>query len=169
MALMDWLRLLAGRAQRVELMPASAALPVLTELAALDDGEARAELDGLDFARAIRAHQLWKKRLVQVMNGAGDELFDIATVRRDDCCELGRWLHGDGSRQHGQVDTFRRLLLTHQAFHEAAADVLQTCACGDIAKAREMVERGLYARFSVRVQGLLAQFFLERSSVGVRH
>ncbi|WP_242615562.1 CZB domain-containing protein [Sphaerotilus mobilis] len=177
---MDWLRGLSGRLDRHERRrrelqalgvptgPAPLTEPApLTDLGQLSvDEQGQAVFEGLDFAGAIRAHQLWKRRLLQVMDGASDENFDIARVRRDDCCDLGRWLHGDAKRKHGGDDVFRRLLLSHQTFHETAADVLVLCQAGDVARARELVERGLYARFSVRVQGLLAQFFIERQNGG---
>ena len=176
MALIDWFKRLAGRLDRddrrrrelqalgVPTGPAPLTEPGSTTEAGLLGIDARetAVLEGLDFAGAIRAHQLWKRRLLQVMDGVSDEAFDIERVRRDDCCDLGRWLHGDARRRHGQDDVFRRLLLSHQTFHETAADVLVLCRAGEIARARDLVERGLYARFSVRVQGLLAQFFIER-------
>lgn len=162
MGMLDWLQGLVRRAQQTDRLAAPDATLPPTEPAPLDAaGPDRAELDGLDFAQAIRAHQLWKRRLLRVIDGVADEALDIATVRRDDCCDLGRWLHGEGARRHGSGATFRHLVLTHQTFHEAAADVLTVCLDGRRDTARTMVERGLYARFSVRVQGLLAQFFLE--------
>jgi hypothetical protein len=177
-ALMDWLKRLAGRVDRddrrrreLQALGAPTGPAPLTEpgpatepgLLSVDE-QGQAVFEGLDFAGAIRAHQLWKRRLLQVMDGASDEAFDIARVRRDDCCDLGRWLHGEARLTHGGNDVFRRLLLSHQTFHETAADVLVLCRAGEVERARELVERGLYARFSVRVQGLLAQFFIERQS-----
>jgi hypothetical protein len=165
-ALMDWMKRLAGRVDRDDRPPAGTTEPgTLTDLGELTpDEQGQAVFEGLDFAGAIRAHQLWKRRLLQVMDGVSDEAFDIDRVRRDDCCDLGRWLHGEARQKYGQQDVFRRLLLSHQTFHETAADVLVLCQAGEHERARELVERGLYARFSVRVQGLLAQFFVERQS-----
>jgi hypothetical protein len=126
------------------------------------------EVDGLDFASAIRAHQVWKKHLGDVVAGEDTPGFDIPTVRRDDCCELGRWLRGSGSHRHRGRAVFRELFGTHAAFHMSAAEVLTLHANGKDHLARAMMDRGLFALNSVRVQGLLAQLFFEAEDSAAR-
>jgi hypothetical protein len=124
--------------------------------------------DGLDFASAIRSHQIWKKRLAEVVAGEGHPGFDLATVRRDDCCALGRWMRGRGSHQYRGRAVFRELFGTHAAFHQSAAEVLMLHAEGDDRQARALMDRGLFALNSVRVQGLLAQLFFEAEDSAAR-
>jgi hypothetical protein len=70
---------------------------------------------------AISAHQQWKTAMhVAVASG---QILDVASIRPDDCCELGRWLHTDGTRHYGRKPTFTELLETHADFHVVASVV----------------------------------------------
>jgi methyl-accepting chemotaxis protein len=126
------------------------------------------DVDGLDFASAIRSHQVWKKQLAEVVAGEDHAGFDLVTVRRDDCCELGRWMRGRGSYQYRGRAVFRELFGTHAAFHQSAAEVLMLHGEGDDRQARALMDRGLFALNSVRVQGLLAQLFFEAEDSAAR-
>ncbi|MFM2060107.1 MAG: hypothetical protein RLY71_4492 [Pseudomonadota bacterium] len=118
------------------------------------------DVDELSFASSIRAHQVWKKRLGEVLDGHRHPHFDVDTVRRDDCCLLGRWMRSGASHSHRSRAVFRELFGTHAALHHAAAEVLSLHRAGQVKEARLMLERGLFARNSVCVQGLLAQLFV---------
>ncbi|ACB34586.1 hypothetical protein Lcho_2321 [Leptothrix cholodnii SP-6] len=169
MAWLEWFVHLAARLRIVDASGGNWAAVPSTLPAPVCGSEHDTELDGLDFGRAMRVHQQWKSRLVDVLDGADDKRYRMEQVRRDDCCELGRWLHGPGCTHYGHLPSFRKLVLSHRAFHVAAADVLATHQAGQTEAARNMIESGLYAKFSVRVQGMLAQFFLDRSGrVSVR-
>jgi hypothetical protein len=164
MGVMTWLRQQGGErndtAQVVRLV--HRASQRARSLTVADDA------DGLDFASAIRSHQIWKKRLAEVVAGEDLPGFDLATVRRDDCCDLGRWMRGRGSYQHRGRAVFRELFGTHAAFHQSAAEVLMLHADGDDRQARALMDRGLFALNSVRVQGLLAQLFFEAEDSSAR-
>jgi hypothetical protein len=75
----------------------------------------------LTLDRASAAHQHWKVRLQDSIT-AGATL-DIATIKRDDCCELGRWLGSDAQRLYGSKPQFKRLLTKHTSFHLVAGVV----------------------------------------------
>jgi len=64
---------------------------------------------------ACRAHLLWKDKLIS--SGASGEKFDVATIKKDDCCELGKWLQGEGKRAYGTRFEFQHLLQNHREFH----------------------------------------------------
>jgi hypothetical protein len=119
------------------------------------------ELDGFDVAGYIRAHQGWKRRLAAALGEQGaaatDAALDPDTLWRDDCCSLGRWMRSNASCGHRGRAVFRDLFGTHAAMHQAAAEVISLQRAGQARQAREMLERGLFARNSVCVQGLLAQ------------
>jgi hypothetical protein len=123
-------------------------------------GRRASDIDGLSFASSIRAHQVWKKRLGEVLDGQDHPNFDVETVRRDDCCLLGHWMRSGASHSHRSRAVFRELFGTHAALHQAAAEVLNLHQAGQHKEARLMLERGLFARNSVCVQGLLAQLFV---------
>jgi hypothetical protein len=69
----------------------------------------------LTLDRAHAAHQLWKVRLQESVSAR--TTLDIATIKRDDCCELGKWLYSDGHKQYGHKPQFKRLLAKHTNFH----------------------------------------------------
>jgi Chemoreceptor zinc-binding domain len=129
---------------------------------------ASGNIDGLTFANAIRAHQVWKKRLSEVLDGTRHPDFEVEHVRRDDKCSLGLWLRSSASHDHRGRAVYRELFGTHAALHQAAAEVLSLHAQGQIQQARLMLERGLFARNSVCVQGLLAQLFFVPAESAVR-
>jgi hypothetical protein len=165
MGVMTWLRQQGGaRSEEAQV----ARLAVQRSGRRARPAQAPEDVDGLDFASAIRSHQVWKKRLADVVAGEEAPGFDIGTVRRDDCCELGRWLRGRGSYQYRGRAVFRELFGTHAAFHQSAAEVLMLHTQGDEQRARAMMDRGLFALNSVRVQGLLAQLFFEAEDSAAR-
>jgi hypothetical protein len=69
----------------------------------------------LTLDRAYTAHQQWKTRLQESVTTRAT--LDIATIKRDDCCELGQWLYSDARRLYGTKPQFKRLLAKHTNFH----------------------------------------------------
>lgn len=75
----------------------------------------------MEFNEAIRAHKAWKAKL-------NDAIFkkaklDAATIGKDNCCDLGKWLHGPAKAQIGSGAGFTELLGLHKSFHEEAGKV----------------------------------------------
>ncbi|RAK64438.1 CZB domain-containing protein [Phenylobacterium kunshanense] len=70
---------------------------------------------------AIAAHTEWKIKLRSAIERC--EAVDAATIAADNCCELGRWLQGEGKRAHGASVMFSDLGTKHTAFHRAAGQV----------------------------------------------
>ncbi|MGB3631895.1 MAG: CZB domain-containing protein, partial [Terracidiphilus sp.] len=54
---------------------------------------------------------------------------NAATVAKDDRCELGKWLRGEGSR-YAQSPEFAKLVTDHARFHVAAADIVKKADAG---------------------------------------
>ena len=75
----------------------------------------------LTLERAFAAHQQWKQRLQDSVS-SGSAL-DVATIRRDDCCELGKWLHTTGRSLYGGRPEFSTLISKHARFHLVAGVV----------------------------------------------
>lgn len=75
----------------------------------------------LTLENAIASHQSWKTKLINAAI-SGQQL-DVATIKRDDCCDLGTWLHGDGMRLYGGRPEFTNLIDKHKSFHVAASEV----------------------------------------------
>jgi hypothetical protein len=118
-----------------------------------------AEVGGLNFAAAIRAHQAWKGRLLARVAGTSEEKLDYRIICRDDKCILGQWIHGAGHDAFGHHAVFHDVWLAHKEFHKIAGSVVEAMDSGQTDVARRLL-RGDYLRVSVRVQGLLAELFI---------
>jgi hypothetical protein len=75
----------------------------------------------LTLERAFAAHQQWKVKLQDSVT-SGTTL-DVATIRRDDCCEFGKWLHSAGRSLYGGKPEFSKLINKHASFHLVASVV----------------------------------------------
>jgi methyl-accepting chemotaxis protein len=99
---------------------------------------------GFDFDKAVDAHRAWKVTLSTAL--AEHTQLDAATIRCDDRCALGQWLHGEGSARFASRPHFVRLLQQHAEFHEAAAEV--AAAVNQQASARAETLLGSGSRFA---------------------
>jgi methyl-accepting chemotaxis protein len=77
-------------------------------------------VEGIDVDAMIDAHRQWKVRLRDAIEG--HERVDAQTLSRDDCCALGKWIHGDGQRLGGRP-AFIELIERHRRFHQVAGSV----------------------------------------------
>lgn len=108
----------------------------------------------MDFDGAIMAHTKWKRRLQAAVSGA--EKLDPATIRRDDQCDLGKWLHGEG-KVHAKHADYGKLVSSHATFHTCAADVVVQINAGKPDKATQMLAMGSdFVRTSSTVVMLIA-------------
>lgn len=80
--------------------------------------------EDLDFQKWIGAHRNWRQRLVAYIDGTSGETLDEAVICRDDRCDLGKWIHGNGTKFYGGEVPFQRLVGDHAAFHRAAGEVV---------------------------------------------
>lgn len=79
----------------------------------------------LDVDAAINAHERWKARLMDYLEGRLPVGLDPDVVRRDDYSALGRWLHGMGADVLGRHAAYPLLIARHRYFHEQAAEMVQ--------------------------------------------
>jgi hypothetical protein len=73
-----------------------------------------------NFSGAIQAHSNWKLHLAANCGNSPHEKIDVAVLAKDNACELGKWLHGEG-RAYATHARFRELLDAHAAFHRSAS------------------------------------------------
>jgi len=74
-------------------------------------------LEGIDVDSIIDAHRQWKVKLRDAIE-QGDQV-DVATLSRDDCCGLGKWIYADGQRLR-ERSSFVTLVANHAHFHQVA-------------------------------------------------
>jgi aerotaxis receptor len=92
------------------------------------------------FDEAIASHQQWRVTLRNAALKGGP--VDAEQLRRDDCCELGHWLHGGGARRWGTAPGFTQLVETHRSFHLEAAKVADAVNQKQLERAGKMLEAG---------------------------
>ena len=92
----------------------------------------------MDFDAMISAHTQWKVRFRKLVDTPGERL-DADAVGKDNQCELGKWLYGEGT-QHERLGEYNELKAKHARFHLAAADVIRSLNSGASAKAEEMLD-----------------------------
>lgn len=71
--------------------------------------------------QAIGVHHQWREKL-KIAAATGAPL-DAASLRRNDCCDLGKWLHAKGRQLYGSKPEFVKLMARHNDFHLVASMV----------------------------------------------
>lgn len=105
---------------------------------------------------AIAKHIEWKVALRSAI--ARREEVDAATLRRDDCCDLGIWLRGDGATSYGGTPGFSRVVETHAEFHCRAGEVADTINAKNFELAEKMLDaRSEYGVASIAVAGAIME------------
>ncbi len=92
----------------------------------------------MNFEDAIAAHIKWKVRLNQFIDGTSTEKLSSATVCKDNLCDLGKWIYGDGA-QYKSAPHYQDLVKKHANFHICAADVVKKVETGDKAGAKGLL------------------------------
>ncbi|MCO4758202.1 MAG: CZB domain-containing protein [Oceanospirillaceae bacterium] len=120
------------------------------------------EAAGLNFRSAIEAHQEWKVKLQSALDNDSANELSVANLCRDDLCMLGKWIHGSGGQQFGEVELFQKLRQDHARFHQCAGSVLEMVQSGEGVKkeaAQKELSSGAYVAASQDVILDLAQLY----------
>lgn len=75
----------------------------------------------MDLNEAIKAHSEWKMKLRGAISAQAT--LDVQTISKDDCCALGKWLHGDSKQRYGPLASHTECIRLHAAFHKEAGKV----------------------------------------------
>ena len=116
--------------------------------------------NGIDLDKAIQAHAEWRSRLRTAAQN--QDTLDAETIARDDCCDLGRWLHGSAGTQYGNRPNFVALLDKHRAFHTIAGQIAEHINRGAYAEAEEaLAGNTAFSRASSEVGASIVQLRTE--------
>ena len=118
---------------------------------------------GIDLNSAIKAHADWKLKLRHAITA--HETLDAETVARDDCCALGKWVHGPDGKKFGHFPVFSELVRQHADFHQEAGQVARTINQQEYAKASRMLEA--HAPFSKASQVVIHAIRQLKSDAGI--
>lgn len=122
----------------------------------LDAKSAAAILAEIDIDTAIAAHENWKLRLQNYLNGNSTENLQPEVICLDDRCDLGKWLHGPGGQRLGKYPAFSVLVARHKYFHIQASTVVALAQTNDKDQASKTLD-GSYRHASNQVVLLLKE------------
>ncbi|TKB34245.1 MAG: hypothetical protein E8D51_04470 [Nitrospira sp.] len=88
---------------------------------------------------AIGAHGKWKTKFREFMDGKLE--LDAATVQKNNVCDFGKWLEGDG-KQALVAGDYQQIHRLHTEFHSKAASVISMKKTGDVAGAEKALALG---------------------------
>jgi len=77
----------------------------------------------MNFDEAIQKHAEWKLKFRSAISKR--EQLDSATISKDNCCQLGQWLYGEGKSKFSAMPEFQKVVALHKAFHVEAGKVSQ--------------------------------------------
>ena len=105
---------------------------------------------------AISAHVNWKLRIHTLLVGKLPEKLDPSSITRDNVCELGKWLHGDGRKQipgaqHGE------LLAIHADFHREAARIVGEFCAGHKIGLEAIEMDSVLGKLTTKIVGILSR------------
>ncbi|MCM2340013.1 CZB domain-containing protein [Rhodoferax sp.] len=112
---------------------------------------------------AVQTHALWKTKLRAAISKR--EQMDLITLARDDCCELGIWLHGEGKNHFGQHASHGDCVRKHLEFHAEVTKVARAVNTHQFTVADAMLNAGSpYAKAS---SALSVSFIQLRKAAGI--
>jgi methyl-accepting chemotaxis protein len=89
---------------------------------------------------AIQTHADWKTRFRAAI--LTKQTLDVATISKDDCCELGKWLVDAGKSHFVRWDSYRDCVEMHRTFHVEASKVANAINARKFAEAGAMIAPG---------------------------
>jgi methyl-accepting chemotaxis protein len=78
----------------------------------------------MDLSEAMKAHAEWKVKFRTAI--AKKETLDVATISADNCCALGKWLHGESKIKYGRLKSHADCVARHAMFHKEAGKIART-------------------------------------------
>jgi methyl-accepting chemotaxis protein len=94
----------------------------------------------IDLDAATDKHMDWKIKLRGAISR--QEQLDASSISKDNCCELGHWLHSHGNAKFGQNPDFQALVTLHRTFHSEAGKVAELINAKEYSKAEDALRAG---------------------------
>lgn len=117
----------------------------------------------MNLTNALNAHTQWKVRLQAAVDQK--QPLDAATIGRDNVCELGKWLYGEGKTLFAGTDIYTQVVHRHAMFHAAARAVAEKINAREYEVARKMLRGAAFSDASTQVGVAIIQL---HKSVGRR-
>ena len=75
----------------------------------------------MDLDHAIQKHAEWKLKFRGAISNK--ETLDATTITKDNCCDLGKWLHDEGKIKYAKLASHTGCVAKHAAFHVEAGKI----------------------------------------------
>ena len=117
----------------------------------------------MNLDNAVQTHAQWKTKLRSAISK--HEQLDLIALSRDDRCELGQWLHGEGKASYGGLASHADCVHKHVAFHSEVTKVARAVNAQQFDAAEGMLNGGTpYAKAS---SALGVSFLQLRKEAGI--
>ncbi len=94
----------------------------------------------MDFDEALKDHFEWKLKFRLAISQ--ENTMDVASISKDNCCELGKWLQGEASSKYRQLACYTNCVTLHKAFHVEAGKIASVINAKKYAEAEAMLNAG---------------------------
>ena len=94
----------------------------------------------MNLNEAIQKHGEWKLKIRTSISR--HETLDVVAISKDNCCELGKWLHGEARQTFGDLAGYKDCVTRHARFHSEAAKVAQAINARHFTEAEASLEPG---------------------------
>jgi hypothetical protein len=91
----------------------------------------------MHLGNAIAAHNEWKAKFRTAITK--NETLDTTTISADNCCELGKWLYGEGKTLFGKLPMHTHCVATHKIFHQEAGQIAEAINAKNFVEADSML------------------------------
>jgi hypothetical protein len=105
---------------------------------------------------AITAHVNWKLRIHALLTGRLSEKLEPATIARDNVCELGKWIHGEGKAKMPPAE-HAALVAAHAAFHKEAARIVGEVYAGHPISLEVIEMNSHFGKLTTQVVGIVSK------------
>ena len=117
----------------------------------------------MNLDNAVQTHALWKTKLRSAISK--HEQLDLIALSRDDRCELGQWLHGEGKSSFGGLASHADCVHKHLAFHREVTKIARAVNAQQFDTAEAMLNASTpYAQAS---SALSVSFLQLRKEAGI--
>lgn len=108
----------------------------------------------MDLEKAKLFHAEWKFNFREAIVLRAS--IDAASIQKDNCCDLGKWLLGAGRLRHAGKPEFEALIFNHKKFHEEAGFVAAAINAKQFGFAVKMIALGTsFAKASDEVEACI--------------
>jgi methyl-accepting chemotaxis protein len=91
----------------------------------------------MDLDTALSKHAEWKVKFRTAISK--QEAMDAETISKDNCCELGKWLHGEAKAKFGRLASYSTCVSKHATFHVEAGKIAKTINAKKFQEAEAML------------------------------